>query len=36
MWMNKPVRNVDSIPYGIDGTTAFKVKGKKDFSSLIS
>ena len=27
MWMNKPVRNVDSIPYGIDGTTAFKVKG---------
>ena len=28
MWMNKPVRNVDSIPYGIDGTTAFKVKGK--------
>ena len=31
MWMNEPVRNVDSIPYGIDGTNVFKVKGKNRF-----
>ena len=28
MWMNEPVRNVDSISCGIDGMNVFKVKGK--------
>ena len=26
--MNEPVRNLPSIPYGIDGTNLFKVKAK--------
>lgn len=33
--MNKPVKDVPSIPYDIDGTTVFKVKTKNNFTSLM-